>query len=320
MSKSNLIFLLFIIFIHFSCNKTDNNRLKPIDEIANWAYWLQEAQPDEIVKSGFDLFVMDYSYDGSDEERYLPEEIEKIKDAGIIPICYISIGEAEDYRFYWQDEWLDNPPQWLGTTNPQWQGNYAVKYWDEDWKQIVFEYIDKIIEQGFMGIYLDKVDEFEYWADSSNIDGQVWLEDSTAKWMRQFIHEIKNYIDNKVNGIFYIIPQNGERILEYEPDLVNIISAWAVEDVFYNELVPWSEEEWQYIYTERIVNLNKVLDAGHKVISVDYVDDGTGYSGENKIRIDDFYAKCKQYNFIPYAAFSDRALSRLNIINGLQPF
>jgi len=131
--------------------------------ITSWAYWLQNASPEEIAKGGFKLIVIDYSRDGSDDGAYSREEIESIKHAGKIPIAYISIGEAEDYRFYWNESWFENPPDWLGPENPDWEGNYAVKYWDERWKRIVFAYLDRIISQGFSGVYLDKVDEFEYW-------------------------------------------------------------------------------------------------------------------------------------------------------------
>ena len=48
-----------------------------------------------------------------------------------IVLAYLSIGEAEDYRSYWQRDWSVSPPAWLGAENPDWPGNYAVNYWDE---------------------------------------------------------------------------------------------------------------------------------------------------------------------------------------------
>ena len=112
----------------------------------NWAIQLQNADPDVIAKSGIELVVIDYSRDGSEQGEYSLEEIRKMKDSGVIPIAYLSIGEAEDYRFYRKKEWL-------GKENPEWEGNYAVKYWDEEWKAILHTYLDKIIEQGFSGVY-----------------------------------------------------------------------------------------------------------------------------------------------------------------------
>ena len=81
----------------------------------------------------------------------------------------MSIGQAEDYRYYWQTDWLGGDPTWLGIEDDNWQGNYYVKYWDGDWKNIIFgnddAYLDKIIDAGFDGVYLDLVDAFEYFEE-----------------------------------------------------------------------------------------------------------------------------------------------------------
>lgn len=81
-------------------------------------------------------------------------------------IAYMSIGEAEDYRYYWQTEWEINPPSWLAEENPNWPGNYKVRYWDLAWQEIIYgndnSYLKKILDAGFDGVYLDIIDTFEY--------------------------------------------------------------------------------------------------------------------------------------------------------------
>jgi uncharacterized protein (TIGR01370 family) len=32
-------------------------------------------------------------------------------------VCYMSIGKAEDYRYYWQSEWNSSKPVWLVNKN-----------------------------------------------------------------------------------------------------------------------------------------------------------------------------------------------------------
>ncbi|AEH25404.1 MJ1477/TM1410 family putative glycoside hydrolase [Pyrococcus yayanosii] len=278
-----------------------------IESIKSWAYQFQNADPDEIANSGFDLVVIDYSRDGTDEGAYSREDIEKLKNSGIIPIAYISIGEAEDYRFYWREEWNENPPAWLGEENPEWSGCYAVKYWDEAWKNIIFSYLDRIIAQGFMGVYLDRVDEFEYWAKKG------YDENWTAKRMIEFILEIANYTRTKVGPNFMIIPQNGERLLDYDDGkLLKVVSGWASEDVFYNGLEP---SPWK---DEKVSRLDKMVNAGKIVLVVDYVDDGTR-NEDNLARILDFRRKALEHGYIPYAAIVDRELDELNVIPGIQP-
>jgi cysteinyl-tRNA synthetase len=78
----------------------------------------------------------------------------------------MSIGEAEDYRFYWDESWNTDEPEWLEAENPDWEGNYKVRYWNSYWKSIIYgsqdAYLDKILAKGFDGVYLDIIDAFEY--------------------------------------------------------------------------------------------------------------------------------------------------------------
>ena len=80
-------------------------------------------------------------------------------------IAYLSIGEAEDYRYYWQPEWKENPPAWLLDENPNWPGNHKVYYWDPEWQAIIYgnhsSYLAKILAAGFDGVYLDLIDAYE---------------------------------------------------------------------------------------------------------------------------------------------------------------
>ncbi|MGP1532348.1 MAG: endo alpha-1,4 polygalactosaminidase, partial [Treponema sp.] len=74
--------------------------------------------------------------------------------------------EAEDYRYYWEKQWKHRRPSWLDKENSEWKGNYKVKYWDAEWKSIIFgsdgAYLDRILAAGFDGVYLDIIDAFEY--------------------------------------------------------------------------------------------------------------------------------------------------------------
>jgi cysteinyl-tRNA synthetase, unknown class len=84
-------------------------------------------------------------------------------------VCYLSIGEAEDYRYYWQEAWSSSHPDWLELENPNWEGNYKVQYWAQGWQEIIFgndsSYLKRIVAAEFDGVYLDIVDAFEYFED-----------------------------------------------------------------------------------------------------------------------------------------------------------
>ena len=79
----------------------------------------------------------------------------------------MSIGEAESFRYYWQDGWKPGSPSWLGPKNPHWPRAYRVRYWEEGWREVIFgsedAYLDRLLSLGFDGVYLDRVDGFDYW-------------------------------------------------------------------------------------------------------------------------------------------------------------
>ncbi len=123
---------------------------------------------DEVSATGYDMFVVDLFCCG---DQLTPSQVTQLRTkpggAERLVLCYMSIGEAEDYRWYWQPGWASSPPSWLGPENPDWPGNYLVEYWDPDWQGIIFgspdSYLDRILAAGFDGVYLDKIDSFESW-------------------------------------------------------------------------------------------------------------------------------------------------------------
>ncbi|MBI5639419.1 MAG: endo alpha-1,4 polygalactosaminidase [Nitrospirae bacterium] len=121
-----------------------------------------------IEDTDYDVVIMDAFF--SDNTPFTASEINSLKTkAGggrRLVISYMSIGEAEDYRFYWQPFWETGDPCWLDFENPKWAGNYKVHYWDPAWQSYIFgnsnAYLDQILEADFDGAYLDIIDAFQY--------------------------------------------------------------------------------------------------------------------------------------------------------------
>ena len=122
---------------------------------------------DSLGATDYDLLILDLSFD---YQPLSPAEVAALKrKAGggkRMVVAYMSIGEAEDYRYYFDPEWIVDPPSWLAAENPDWEGNYKVRYWEEDWQAIIYgdadSYLQKILDGGFDGVYLDIIDAFEY--------------------------------------------------------------------------------------------------------------------------------------------------------------
>jgi cysteinyl-tRNA synthetase len=290
---------------------------------ANWMYQLQDASASSIEASGFEIAVIDYSRDGEESGRYSPAEVAAMKSGGRKLLAYLSIGEAEEYRYYFDSRWISwiegqptgSAPCWLGRTNPDWEGNYKVQYWSEDWQSIVIDYLDRIIDDGFDGVYLDIVDAFEYWSDRHNGEG-YWIEESlAAERMIGLVGRIARYarVDRGKPG-FYVIPQNGERIFQYDvgDTYLDTISGIGIEDLYYDG----TSEIDAAVSAERKVPLQSVEDAGKPVLVVDYVDRGIR---PPEPVVGDFRSKALADGYIPYAARRDRELDEINTFTG-QPF
>ena len=65
-------------------------------------------------ESRYDLIVMDYAADGTAATEYTADGIQALRNSPGGPevlLVYMSVGEAENYRFYWQDSWeVGDPP------------------------------------------------------------------------------------------------------------------------------------------------------------------------------------------------------------------
>ncbi|HEX7319300.1 MAG TPA: endo alpha-1,4 polygalactosaminidase [bacterium] len=123
-----------------------------------------------LANTYYDLAIIDYSFDGTDAERFTPQQVSQMKTKADGKrrkvIAYLSIGEAEDYRHYWQSGWEEGDPSFIYEENPDWPGNFKVTYWDPQWQAIIFGYVKKIVEGGFDGVYLDIIDAYEYFENN----------------------------------------------------------------------------------------------------------------------------------------------------------
>ena len=194
-----------------------------------------------------DLIVIDAWFEtGSDDGRWTRDEIARIRGGrpGRRVVAYLSIGEAEDYRPYWQRAWDRNrdghpdpgAPSFLCSENPDWHGNYRVRYWDPAWQTLVLNDLDAIGARGFDGVYLDIVDAyetFEYdpakhdWTEnrSNPATGHTYRADM-IDWVRRIAARTRTSCPG-----FWVIPQNA-LALAGDPAYADIINAAGAEDVF----------------------------------------------------------------------------------------
>lgn len=207
----------------------------PLSGVTSWLYLIGGFGPAKISEVGasrVDMVVVDQALDSG--AAFSTAQVDAMAGANDkLVISYLSIGEAETYRDYWQAEWETTPPDWIGEENPEWAGNIKVAYWDAEWQAIVFDMIDSVIASGFDGIYLDIIDAYYYWEDLNGFSGGLYRDR-----MVDFVTSIRAYADDAMiaagrgGEAFAIIGQNGEDLAE-DPDYLAVIDGIGKEDLYF---------------------------------------------------------------------------------------
>lgn len=218
------------------------------------------AAAQKLAKSGRDWIVIDASHTGTAQGKWTRRHIAQIRAGkpGRRVLAYLSIGEAEDYRPYWKPAWDANrngkpdkaAPLFLENENPDWKGNYKVRYWQEDWQKIILRSLDEIVAQGFDGVYLDIIDGFEYFEidpttqryveNRVNPETQRTFRADMITWVQRIAAHAR-----KTKTDFTVIPQNGVQLLE-AGDYREIIDGIGVEDLFNNGNKFQSKQHLEY--------------------------------------------------------------------------
>lgn len=208
----------------------------PFAGAKSWAYQLKNLGPDQrkaIADSSYDLMVVDHARsldsDVGHEVQLTREEVaamqKKPDGSRRIVIAYLSIGEAENYRYYWKPAWNKQRPAWMKAESKEWKGNYLVQYWNPEWQRIIFgnpeSFVDRILAAGFDGFYIDRSDAYYRFGDSKEARDR----------MVDFIINLSKYIHSKKSDAAIMI-QNAEELLD-RPNFVAAIDAIAKEDLVF---------------------------------------------------------------------------------------
>jgi uncharacterized protein (TIGR01370 family) len=315
-----------------------------LSSVRYWAYQIQgldaSGAVQKIVDSKYDMIVIDPTVT-YDPEFNAADMVAKIKASkasdGVhrkLVIAYIDIGQAEEWRWYWdghttyeenglcKNSYVQAIQSWapfVVACDPDgWAGNYPVAFWDEDWKDIVINgtgfgshlnlyfdsMLDEVIQDGFDGVYLDWVEAWEMEAvqDRAADEGK-----DPGQEMLKFIKEMRTY-GKQYNSGFIVIQQNSSELIDEvgAAQIKTAVDAIAQEGVWWDGVGgndDWDDSEG-YDYASCCTNyyltrLRKYKAAGLPVFVCDYA-----LSKSSQV-----YQKSAAEGFIGYA--TRRSLSRL---------
>ncbi len=235
-----------------------------LTSIDSFAIQLQSADVNELAESGYDIVATDYSRDGSDAGAYTFAEIKTVRDAGTKVLGYLPMGELSNFRFYWKKKWKTGRPNFIGPENPNWPGAFKAKYWKRGfWDKVVRPHLDRILDAGFDGVWLDTVDAYWFWY----LEGEDPVK--SADRMAALVRKTAEYARGIAGDSFIVVANNGLAMPDdasptWRDNYFADIDAVNVESLFYNY---WSAEDQAY----RLAKLEQFADAGIKLFNVEYI-------------------------------------------------
>ncbi len=204
---------------NFSEQANAENWLENID---TWLYFIDVNLSDkilnQIINSDYDMVVLDFIPSEAENSDFpMAEVVEKLHNAPHPKkvIAYLDIGEAEEYRVYWQEDWQVGNPAWIVGADPDgWAENYPVAFWADAWQAIWLEdsgVLDQVTGAGFDGVYLDWV---EAYSDENVANTAIDEGVNPIYAMIEFVNFISAKIKSDCDDCV-IIAQNAAELVEY---------------------------------------------------------------------------------------------------------
>jgi len=214
--------------------------LPNLTDIAHWLYLIDvNLEPDtveQIAASEHDMVVLDFIPSEKNNRDYpMATVVSQLHNAAHpkLVIAYIDIGQAEEYRTYWQPGWDIGNPDWIVGADPDgWEGNFPVAYWYDEWREIWLGadgYLQAILETGFDGVYLDWVEAYS----DENVVALAQQEGvDPVQEMIWWVGDITDFSQTQKPD-FIIISQNAAELAEND-EYLDIIDAIAQEQVWFD--------------------------------------------------------------------------------------
>ena len=294
--------IAYLIYFNLPVSK------KSLHEVSNWCYQLQgkggaPLKIEELEKLTCDLVVTDYSRTGSEEDEWQKSDVKRLQKSGKLVLSYLSIGEAEEGRFYYKS--LDK--KLIHSENQDWKGNFKIYFWEREWQDIIFQYVERIINQGFDGVYLDIIDAYFYFGLKEN--GGLGVRPSAAQDMIAFVDKIARHARltrNKKDFLVFVqnataittsesFPQdtkdNSLLLKQLQNRYFNSINAIGVEDVFFRGVKknnnPYNPDPFVLKYLEEFKS------QGKPIFSIEYI--------QEPELLHHYFGLTQEKNFIPLA-------------------
>jgi cysteinyl-tRNA synthetase, unknown class len=263
-------------------------------ETSNWTYQLQSARVPELDGTHYDVVVMDAFFGGGAADVRRMQS--KPHGGRRIVLSYLSIGEAEVYRYYWNACCgSDRRPSWLYTENARWKGNFRVRFWHDEWKRIIYRsansYLARIVELGFDGVYLDRIDVHNEVSGAGIVPRAEMI---------AFVRELAAAA-RRLKPDFLVIAQNAEELLT-DDGYLDAIDGLAKEDLFFG-VNGEGRRNPDAMIAGSLRNIRRAHERGRHIMVVEYLQ-SPELIARSRVEI-------MEHGFVPY--FAPRPLQKLQL-------
>lgn len=264
---------------------------------SRFAIQLQGLNFDAVDRADPDVVVVDYSWDGGASREMTRADVRRLRQRPgrqqRIVLAYLSIGEAESYRWYWKREARGGKASFLIRENPRWPGNFLTRYWDPAWHEVIVtgrsSYLSRVLDAGFDGVFLDTVDTAEVLRDEGMADAPARM----ADLIRLIAREARAAAPG-----FLLVAQNPFVVIG-EPGVMEVLSGVVAEAHLFRGEKPVPEHEVRPV----VDALRLARDRGLAAIVIEYP-----RSAAARGRLSDL---CARERFICYVG--SRSLSRMGV-------
>lgn len=229
----------------------------PLATVRDWGIQLQgldrDGAIDAVVQAPLDMVVLEPTRSVRGMEQFATKEmVARVRaSAGSsrphkLCLAYVNVGQAEDYRTYWQADWraptqsASGQPDFMLSLDPDgWPGNYPVAYWRPAWRELALGLIDAAVSDGFDGAFLDWV--LGYGEPAVVAAAQREGVDPTAA-MVDLLAALRARARQR-NPAFVLIAQNAGELVEKLPAVRDAIDAVSQEDLLFRGQAgaPWGD-------------------------------------------------------------------------------
>jgi cysteinyl-tRNA synthetase, unknown class len=272
-------------------------RRAALKHVVSWGCQYQNVDLGAIAHSDLNLIAIDPSLDDSKRRLVSRSECLALKQRPNgrrrIILAYLSVGEVDVGRWFWPEAWRKVSPIWVGRQNPDWPDARHVRFWAPEWQDLIFSgnssLLDFILEVGFDGVLLDRVDAYLDWGSERPTarDDMVRLVEALGRKARDRDPD------------FLLVPQNAEELL-IRRDYLTLIDGHNKESLLTGLGGPEKpnradDVDWSLRY------LRLAAAAGVTMLATEYL--------SNPAKIEAARSKLMSLGFVPF--FGTRALDRL---------